>query len=645
MPKANTPKKDQWVLDKERTQGVIEESQVFDLSNKEEAKRLTDLVQTSDKPISVRVHEGDVNNMSFGVAMPKNHPTPSKYLKSLKMYNDSEQDIYEQMKLARKLYEHEGIVGTVLDMYIDLSCADFKVKGIRSEKARKLIDFWRKNVNKGNNNVDRGAIHVVRGFAQEFYLNGNVFAYTRWGQTRIPKSSTKYRLPMTMVSIDPVIIEIPEESVQFGNKVMQINLDRVWGKRMVSKDERRALIESLPTKIRNRAKEDKLIPLQPNEVYHIRRKGAMYAGWGIPYLTRAISSIASKRKLRQLDDNTIDGLINSVTIFKIGDPKYPETWKPSRLRAFSNLLSGPTDSLYLVWSWDIDVAHVSPDGDLLDMANRYADVNRDILYALGIPLSLLTGQGEKAGDVWASIVFILERLKEFKDKMKSYFEFIIESILVENGFKDEMPVVEFIKPKLNSADISNVVFGLYDRGLLSKETAGEETGYDTYEEWERRKFEKESGMEDDMPRPDIPFAANPDSPDDEEDEKTPPKPNPQTDEDSGAPDSNKEKDTKITKVNDTTKKPSPRMEGTAHDRMKILLDTVFAQGRDFTATKQALHDVGTQLYGLDPQKMHNLLGISANDYNAVVKFITSRIRKSDPNFKSKMQEKLDRYFG
>jgi hypothetical protein len=620
----------------ELAKGVLADENIpeFDLSDPEQAAKLNAMVNdpNNKEPIAVRVFESETGDIAYGVAMPKNHPTPTQYLSSLKEYGSSDQDIYDQIEVCRKLYVHEGVVGTVIDMYTDLSFSKFKVTGLKNAKAKELIAYWMRNVNKNNNNISRGIDSLVRDFGLDFYLSGNVFPYNKWGKFRVKPLKDSYQLPMTLIAIDPTIIRIPEDTVQFGNKEIHIDLTKVLGKH-ASKSAYEDVIKALPTKLRKQAGNgNRSLQLDDADVYHIKRRGNSYSAWGVPYLVRAINAIASKRKVRELDDNTIDGMINSITLYKIGDPKYPETWKPSRLRAFGNLLQNPSASLSLIWSWDLNVEHISPTGDILDMSSRYADANSDILYALGAPLSLLTGSGEKAGDVWASIIFMMERFEEYRQELKIYLEDLIERILVSNGFKNEDVTVKFIKPKINKEDLSTVVLAFYDRGLISKETAIEEAGYEAVEQHGLRESEKKSGRDDVMIPPDLPFTAqntgkDEDQPEDKKDDKS-------------------KKDTDVNEVDQDTKKVTPRLEGTTKDRVVAFFQHSLTHESSTTVRglRKNLNDTAKMVFNLDPKMAQASFGKDIKGLQDVIAYCTKGLRKSGQDYGAIVLSRIDKYF-
>lgn len=593
-----------------------------------------ELVQT-DNMLTIKQSNGE--DLAVGVVVPRDHPAAMTYLDDVRDYDDQNKDIYGQIKLSKKLYEWETVVGTVVDMYADFSHSEFKVQNVFDKKAMKLIEHFLKNVNKGNNNITTGMTAISRHYALEFYLAGNVFSYAKWADTKVESLKSNYKLPMTIVNLDPLIINIPEETVQFGNKKIYISFNRVFGQSYMNIDQRKRIIQALPTKVRNKFKHEQDIELDPQYTYHIKRKGRMYCGWGTPYLTRSFSAVASKRKLKALDDSTIDGIINSLTIFKVGHKDHRETWNVSRMRALKSLLNHPAASMQLVTSWDVEVEHIGPSGDVLKISDRYKDANTDILQALGVPLAVLTGEGTRAGDVWASVRFLTERLQEFRDEFKGFIEDLLKKIMEENGFEDIEPTIRYTKAKINIEDIRNIVLALYDKGLISKETTLEESGYSIKTEIDRRDKEKKEGVDDKMMRPDVAFSPAPGVPG----VKGPAKK--KVEKPKNGLQDNKRKITKTTEQNNKIKKPSPRIQGNARDRVVTTFSEILNETTTLKSAKAELIEFVSHSYGFNEKAAQSLFGVSKQEMQNIVNFATSNTDKSKPN-KEAILERIEQYF-
>jgi hypothetical protein len=231
---------------------------------------------------------------------------------------------------------------------------------------------------------------------------------------------------MEVYLIDPMWIDIPEAPTIIGNKQLYMKLDEDLQALLRSgSEDGEAILDGLPPEIRGLIKRgvDK-IPLPMDFLTHIKRKGLGYQTWGIPFLTKAFGEFARKKKLQALDEATVDGLINQITVFKIGDPKDEsrQTWDPRRLRAFASLLSQPNHTNYLVWTPDVDIVQVGPSESILSFDTKYEQVDKQILKAIGIPTVLLSGEGASAdraeGNAYVSLSALMEKIEVARNQIK-----------------------------------------------------------------------------------------------------------------------------------------------------------------------------------------------------------------------------------
>ena len=52
-------------------------------------------------------------------------------------------------KVCDNMYRFEGIIGSVVDLYVDLANTELIVQDVENEEAKKVIDYLNKNLNRG----------------------------------------------------------------------------------------------------------------------------------------------------------------------------------------------------------------------------------------------------------------------------------------------------------------------------------------------------------------------------------------------------------------------------------------------------------------------------------------------------------------
>ena len=252
------------------------------------------------------------------------------------------------------------------------------------------------------------------------------------------------------------------------------------------------------------------IRLNPNNVTHIKRKPRDWEAWGIPLVLRAFSAVSSKKRLRRLDDTTTEGLVNYLTVFKLGATDSKSVYhkvSQNRLNSFAALISNPTAATTLVWTHDLAIETVGPDSQVLEFDGKYESANKDIISALGIG-ALLLSEGTAAEE---SSLVLVEILESARSAFLSYVKHIYEQVLEVNGIKAEIDV-KFANIKLSDIlqKLKNLVLSYYDRGLLSYETALTLGGHSFAQEVERKRKQKDVKEEGLFDVPNLPFSTNKD---------------------------------------------------------------------------------------------------------------------------------------
>jgi hypothetical protein len=473
---------------------------------------------------------------TVGVVVPKGVKSNLSFLKNAREYALApDNDIHEQIRMSKIMYYREGLIGTAIDIFCDYAATKMDIEGI-GEKERDILLWWFDHVNMTNNNMTTGLRGLINELMLEYWLSGNVFSFrVDHLVPSIDIGSKNIRgktlvLPMEVYLIDPLFIEIPETPTIIGNKKIFMKLDTEFLSLLRSgDDEAAAILDGLPEDIRRRIVKGEDKVLLPMEfITHIKRKSLGYQTWGVPYLTKCFGDLARKKKLQQLDESTIDGLINQVTIFKIGDIKDEtrQSWDPKRLRAFASLLAQPNHSNYLVWAPDVEAITVGPSEAILEFDKKYQQVDQQILKSIGIPTVLLSGEGAAAdraeGNAYVALSSLMEKIEAARAQIKQYIEEMMLGILKANkeaGINVDVrtkPILSWLKPNLiNEKEFREFVLAMFDRGLLPHSTTITEARYD-FDTIVRKKIEEVEegvGREKKMPvekvffPPSLPFSA------------------------------------------------------------------------------------------------------------------------------------------
>jgi len=457
---------------------------------------------------NVEIDEDD-GTLAVGYKVPTSVQVPTSYLSTLRKYKDIYNDIYKQIEVSNKIYKYNSLVGNAVDVLIDFAVTDVKPNATGNKELDKILAYWFRKINYKNTNSLPGIYNVAQEIALEWFTSGNAFPYARWTNETV--NGRQVKLPMLITLINPTSIKIPSGPIAFGQEVLYLKYDselldkiRQDGR---SNPESALIKQAVPRSILNSLKKNKLgfdgVRLNPKYVTHIKRRSKSYQAWGIPYLSRCFSAVSILEKLRELDESITTGLLNLITIFKIGTEEHPAT--RDRLKKFASLIRNPKATTTLVWAHDVSVEQVGPDGKILAFKNKYEDAKQDVLIALGVPQSLMSM--DQKGDAWVSIMSLVERLSNWRKIVALWLVKIMNQIADYNGFEDVDLSVKWDRMNLTKeSEVKNLIMAFYDRGLISTHTALKESGYNFDHELTNKKKEQKQA-EYFMP-PKLPFSGN-----------------------------------------------------------------------------------------------------------------------------------------
>jgi hypothetical protein len=328
----------------------------------------------------------------------------------------------------------------------------------------------------------------------EYYISGDVFIY-RGDKKIVDEGPDKGAIYYPYTVLNPISVEV-EGDLMFGGEVYTLTLPTEVRTILANKKDRRykEIISKLPKELRNpKFSEEGNLILPSNRVSRICYKKQPYERRPTPFMAGAFMPIALKRRLREMDLATAEGTINSLMVVKVGNDKFPAT--KAQLEAIAELFKTGAKSYQLFWNHTLEVQKI--EADLTAMGDeKYRQVNRDIMAALGMPSVLINGgdEGGRFANAWASIVALIERLESGRAQVKRWLESEYRTISEENNIK-EPPKVEFDRMNLREERVfKDILMGYYDRGLLDIETMLEDSGYD-YEQIKQRKKDQEDDKE------------------------------------------------------------------------------------------------------------------------------------------------------
>ena len=117
------------------------------------------------------------------------------------------------------------------------------------------------------------------------------------------------------------------------------------------------------------------------------------------------------------------------------------------------------------------------EGQVLNTEDKIREVKEDILVALGMARSVVTGDGPNFATASVSMQKMVVQLKEIKQAARDVLDWVFDEWLDRKGYQDQDLHYEFSDLDLTAeVDQKRLLVELYDRGLISKVSLQEKMG-------------------------------------------------------------------------------------------------------------------------------------------------------------------------
>lgn len=430
----------------------------------------------------------------------------------------------DQVTLCRAVYKQMGIIRNVIDMMTDFACEDLRI--VHPDKnIEAFFRVWQKKTG-----LDAACVE----FARHAQIECNVVV--KRVTARINKPYQKFIKDSTVGKPDVKIVvpkrefldkEIPWRYIFLditsldwrGGDEARMFVDRPLLFKLPSKlikmiknpqdDFQKKIVENIPQDIKDQILNSKTseIELDMSKIYVAHLKKDSWEDWATPFMVAVLPDLFFKQKLRQADIAALDGVINVIRLWRLGDHKekiLPDEGAVSRLADIlkSNVGGGAVD---IIWDSLLDMKEFYPPVDKILGSEKYQQVNNDILVGLGVPDVLLGGAGANFSNSYIQLKTLVERLEYLRRTITSWLNKEIELVCTAMGF-EVLPKVVFNDMSLQDEDThKRLIVGLMDRGIISAETVLRIYGEDLDIEYPRIKTEKKTFEKDGIEAPKGPF--------------------------------------------------------------------------------------------------------------------------------------------
>lgn len=239
--------------------------------------------------------------------------------------------------------------------------------------------------------------------------------------------------------------------------------------------------------------------------------------WPTPYLLPALESLNHKRNLKKMDYAIAARVISAIQVITMGNDKYPLTEDDQEVLdelKTQMLWRGTYNNIerlfQLFANHTLHIEWVFPPTDALLDDKKYTQVNHDILYALGVPAIITTGEAQRSGASTAEFALLppTEMMKSLREDLTPLIKYVYSEVQDKNNFNN-VAIPAFGPIKLYDpakAAASGEIY--YNGGIISPETWADVGGFDYENEQVLReknnKLKESLGLND---TPVVPFSS------------------------------------------------------------------------------------------------------------------------------------------
>lgn len=413
------------------------------------------------------------------------------------------------------MYRTTGLVKNIIDLM-----SDFTAEGIDivhdNIKQQKFYQAWASRINLPNR---------VEHIARTYFKEGNVAIYSTDGKITkkeenilITQGAISKKGEESFVGNDFIKRTIPiryeiynplklKKDGPIGNKIVFYKIDEKLVK-MIKKDAARRtdieklMVNDLPKKFVKEIKASKgnrdvyvTLGLERDDqnLSMIYYKKDDWEDWADPVTFAALDDLKFKKLLRAADDSAARNVINSITLWKVGDCVNGFIPSPGELEKLADLLKNPSKSKNIVWPDLIEVDTAYAPVDMMFGQEKYVAVNSDILAAYGVSAVIANGGGGDGNyaNSFLSVKTLMERLETCRSEILTWLTKELRRIMKAMGWKT-MPHIRFGRMSLrDEVSEKEILMKLVDRNIISAETVLQYFGESSAVEIQRIKREKE----------------------------------------------------------------------------------------------------------------------------------------------------------
>lgn len=307
---------------------------------------------------------------------------------------------------------------------------------------------------------------LLLGISLEFWKLGEAFPYLELDEENgvwsygFLHNPDFIRIKSSPMARDPIITLIPDDSLK---RIIQA---RSPGDAKLRQD--------MPREVINHIMRGEDIPLPNFNISHLKMMNSDYDIRGTSLITSVYKDLMLYDKIREMQMAQADGMINPLTLIKLGDPN--GTWKPSDddIRAFQGIIeeSQYDPDFKIITHGAVSIERVGYAGSTLDVAGMWEAINKNLYTGLLAPEAILNGEGPNYSTASIGLEVLRTRYERFREQLASWIEQkVLEPICklqdfyTRKGGERKLVVPKVVWNKLNLRDMDGYIATMI--GLLA----------------------------------------------------------------------------------------------------------------------------------------------------------------------------------
>jgi len=304
----------------------------------------------------------------------------------------------------RIFYDTHPIVRNAINLHasfpiskINITCKSKKVQQFFSEMAEK-IDLY----------------SIVYGVALEFWKLGEVFPYAELDES----AGVWNRISI----LNPDYVHV-KKSIIGNQSLVSLRPDAALKRVIQSTDPADISIRQyIPAHVVDYVKKGQNIPLDTFNVSHLKLLSSPYDIRGTSIIVSTYKDLMLYDKLRESKFAQADGMINPLTLVKLGGNEYRPT--QSDMESFRQILEEAQydKDFKLVTHADVQIERVGYGGGVMDISSDLDKITNNLYAGLMVPKSLMDQEGATYASSSVGLEVLRQRYDIFRNMIKKWIE-------------------------------------------------------------------------------------------------------------------------------------------------------------------------------------------------------------------------------